>query len=198
TPLARIKFAMAVIGSTAPIAAELGSIEEDVREIDRLIGTMLEFARLDHPHTRVQWQVTPADEWLQQAAGKPPPRADGTVRRTAQAERIRMDPGLLELELSHPLVNVGRYAKHDVADELTATDDGCPLAVDDDGPGIPDADRETVFKPFTRLDDSRSRGTGGYGLGLAIVARIAELHGGTARAERSALGGARIVISWPN
>jgi signal transduction histidine kinase len=54
-----------------------------------------------------------------------------------------------------------------------------------------------VFKAFTRLDDSRSRVTGGYGLGLAVVARIAALHGGSARAESSKLGGARIVVAWP-
>jgi signal transduction histidine kinase len=70
------------------------------------------------------------------------------------------------------------------------------LSVDDDGPGIPEAERQSVFKAFTRLDSSRNRQTGGYGLGLAIVARIAALHGGTARAEESPLGGARIVVSW--
>src|SRR5690606_7170168 len=71
------------------------------------------------------------------------------------------------------------------------------LVVEDDGPGIPEAERETVFKAFARLDDSRNRDTGGYGLGLAIVARIAALHGGSARVERSALGGARFVVAWP-
>src|SRR5690606_31029587 len=88
---------------------------------------------------------------------------------------------------SNLLVNACRYANREVAIELAESEDGYVLAVEDDGPGIPEADREKVFKAFARLDDSRSRGTGGYGLGLAIVARIAALHG----------GGARIVIAWP-
>jgi signal transduction histidine kinase len=76
-------------------------------------------------------------------------------------------------------------------------ENGYVLAVEDDGPGIPEAERESVFKAFARLDDSRNRGTGGYGLGLAIVARVAALHRGTAKVERSELGGARVVVSWP-
>jgi two-component system sensor kinase ParS len=108
-----------------------------------------------------------------------------------------MDPERMALAASNLLVNASRYAKSAVSIELTVRDGGYSLAVEDDGPGIPEADREKVFKAFTRLDDSRSRGTGGYGLGLAIVARIAALHGGTARVETAQLGGARIVIEWP-
>jgi two-component system, OmpR family, sensor kinase ParS len=197
TPLARIKFAMAVIASRAPIAAELQSIEDDVREIDRLIGTMLEAARLDRPDVEVHWQITPAGAWLEQAARKSLPRDGLEIRHAAQALAVRMDPDLMELALSNLLVNACRYARQVIAIELVERAGEYLLAVDDDGPGIPDADREAVFKAFTRLDDSRSRGTGGYGLGLAIVARIAALHGGAARAERSTLGGARLVVAWP-
>jgi signal transduction histidine kinase len=197
TPLARIKFAMAMIGSKAPTADELRSIEEDVREIDRLIATMLEFARLDHPDTEIAWQMTPADAWVQEAAGKCLLRDGQRVRHAAPSMLVRMDPARMGLAASNLLVNACRYAKSEVAIELAAHENRYELSVEDDGPGIPEAERENVFKAFTRLDDSRSRGTGGYGLGLAIVARIAALHGGTARAERSTLGGARIVVAWP-
>jgi len=70
------------------------------------------------------------------------------------------------------------------------------LTVDDDGPGVPPADRERIFEPFIRLDESRDRGTGGTGLGLAIVSRVARWHNGTALATDSPLGGARFVVSW--
>ena len=63
------------------------------------------------------------------------------------------------------------------------------LMVDDDGPGIPLADRERIFEPFIRLDESRDRGTGGTGLGLAIVSRVARWHNGTAEVVDSPLGG---------
>jgi signal transduction histidine kinase len=71
------------------------------------------------------------------------------------------------------------------------------LRVDDDGPGIPEADRARVFERFTRLSSSRSRDDGGAGLGLALVRRIAEQHGGVARADRSPFGGARLEVRFP-
>lgn len=197
TPLARIKFAMAVIATKEPIAEELGSIEADVREIDRLIGTMLDFARLEHPDTHVNWQLVQADAWVQAAAAKVLLREGQNITQRAPPTAVCMDPERMALAASNLLVNASRYANSEVVIELAEDESGYTLAVEDDGPGIPEADRDRVFKAFTRLDDSRSRGTGGYGLGLAIVARIAALHGGAARVERAEPGGARIVIAWP-
>jgi signal transduction histidine kinase len=197
TPLARIKFAMAVIPKKEPIADELASIEQDVREIDRLIGTMLEFARLDHPDTQVNWQLVPGDSWVQEAAGKCLLRDGQQISYRAPPTPVRMDPERMALAASNLLVNACRYAGSAVSIEIAADEHRYTLAVEDDGPGIPESDREKVFKAFTRLDDSRSRGTGGYGLGLAIVARVAALHGGNARVETSKRGGAKIVIEWP-
>jgi signal transduction histidine kinase len=71
------------------------------------------------------------------------------------------------------------------------------LLVDDDGGGIPEADRERVFERFTRLDDHRTRAGGGAGLGLSLVRRIAAVHRGTARVETAPLGGARLVLDLP-
>ena len=72
------------------------------------------------------------------------------------------------------------------------------LVVEDDGEGIPEAERASIFRAFTRLDTSRNRETGGFGLGLAVVARIAALHRGRAVAGASPqLGGARLALEWP-
>jgi signal transduction histidine kinase len=72
------------------------------------------------------------------------------------------------------------------------------VVVEDDGEGIPEGDRASIFRAFTRLDTSRNRQTGGFGLGLAIVARIASLHRGRALAGTSAtLGGAKLALEWP-
>ena len=67
----------------------------------------------------------------------------------------------------------------------------------DDGIGIQPDERQRVFFAFTRLDRSRDRGTGGYGLGLAIARLVLEQHGGSATADASPLGGARFTLSWP-
>jgi signal transduction histidine kinase len=76
-------------------------------------------------------------------------------------------------------------------------DGAAVLLVDDDGPGIPEADRARVFERFTRLSSSRSRDDGGAGLGLALVRRVADQHGGTAGVERSPHGGARFEVRLP-
>ena len=70
------------------------------------------------------------------------------------------------------------------------------MHVDDDGPGIPAAEREHLFEPFTRVDKSRDRQSGGFGMGLAIVKQIARWHGGSVAIAESSLGGARVTLSW--
>jgi signal transduction histidine kinase len=97
--------------------------------------------------------------------------------------------------------NAARHARTQVvvtvARAATPAGDCVRLTVDDDGPGIPAADRERVFERFTRLDDARARDEGGTGLGLAVVRSIAERHRGTAHIETGPLGGARAVVDLP-
>ena len=71
------------------------------------------------------------------------------------------------------------------------------VTVDDDGPGIPVAMREEVFKPFLRLDDARNQNEGGTGLGLAIARDIARSHGGDIFLGDSPLGGLRATVRVP-
>ena len=108
-----------------------------------------------------------------------------------------MDSRLMELAASNLLSNAERHAASTFRLRFRRQGDGFEMSVDDDGKGVPETSRDTVFKAFTRLDDSRSRETGGYGLGLAIVARIAALHGGDASVSGSAdLGGASFAVRW--
>jgi signal transduction histidine kinase len=106
--------------------------------------------------------------------------------RLAQALR-----NLLSNAIAHTDVN-GRI---DVAARVA--NGAVRFTVDDDGAGIPESERAAVFDRFHRVDGGRSRDRGGAGLGLAIVAAIAEAHGGRAHAEASPLGGARMVIEIP-
>jgi signal transduction histidine kinase len=77
---------------------------------------------------------------------------------------------------------------------VRAVPDAVVLAVDDDGPGIPDADRTRVFERFTRLDEDRNRDDGGAGLGLAIVKSIVDRSGGAVAILDSPLGGTRVEV----
>jgi signal transduction histidine kinase len=94
------------------------------------------------------------------------------------------------------LRNAVRYARTRVAVTVERAGALTVISVDDDGQGVPPAERERLFEPFTRLEGSRGRESGGVGLGLAIVKSVAEWHGGAARISDSPLGGARVSISW--
>ncbi len=197
TPLARIKFALAVMGDENTTPDDLKSIRQDVEEIEGLINTMLDYARLDRFDRKIDLQRTPVDPWLEQIVSKfRLQHRQLRVEQQRTTDQVKIDPGLMELAVSNLLVNACRYARSRVLVKFDRGRDACRIAVEDDGPGIPEAERANVFKPYSRLDSSRNRQTGGYGLGLAIVARVAKLHGGAARAEPSAMGGARLVVEW--
>ena len=201
TPLARIRFALAVLGEKTDreLHDELDAMNDDVEEIDELVGAMLNYARLDHPDTEMRWQAVPARPWLEQIVGKAPAvRETIGVRVDEAIETVWLDARLMELGLSNLLVNASRYAESRVQCTVSLEGDDFELSVEDDGAGVPDAAKDKVFKAFARIDDSRNRDTGGYGLGLAVVARVAELHGGRASVDESPeLGGARFRIGWP-
>ena len=200
TPLARIRFALAVIGnkSNAELQEQLDALNDDVQEIDALIASMLNYARLDHPDLRMRWQRVPVRAWLQKAVEKcSQPGTEISLTTRDSVEEAWMDPRLMELAVSNLLVNACRYADGRVECAVARQNGEYVIAIEDNGRGIPEVEWGTVFKAFTRIDDSRNRETGGYGLGLAIVARIVELHGGKAHIETSEnLGGAKFVLRW--
>ena len=200
TPLARIRFALAIIGnkSDGELQGPLDDVDRDVQEIDELIATMLNYARLDHPDLRMNWQQVPVMPWLEQTVDKcRQPDRDIAFAADDALETIYMDARLMTLALSNLLVNACHYAERRVQCSVKRQNSGYLMHVDDDGEGIPESDRESIFKAFTRIDGSRNRDTGGYGLGLAIVARIASLHGGSVTVTQSdELGGARFTVQW--
>ncbi|MCW5699450.1 MAG: HAMP domain-containing protein [Rhodospirillales bacterium] len=79
----------------------------------------------------------------------------------------------------------------------TVNADTVTVSIDDDGPGVPEPDRERVFEPFTRLDESRNRETGGMGLGLAVVRSVIRSHGGDVTLANRPDGGLRVTVSLP-
>lgn len=99
--------------------------------------------------------------------------------------------------LRNLLYNAIRYARGQVRVRFgRSSPDMWTLQVDDDGPGIPEADRQRVFESFVQLGERRSQ-KGGYGLGLAIVERVIEWHGGEVSVGDSDLGGASFAARWP-
>jgi signal transduction histidine kinase len=116
---------------------------------------------------------------------------------TVSAGRVDGDPAGLRRVLRNLGDNAARAAGGHLAFSVAEDDGVVRLTVDDDGPGIPEADRERVFERFVRLDDARARDDGGSGLGLAIVAELVAAHGGAVAITSSPLGGARFEVTLP-
>ncbi|HEX6398827.1 MAG TPA: ATP-binding protein [Steroidobacteraceae bacterium] len=201
TPLARVRFAVAVLEGEVDerLHLQLRAVSNDVQQIDDLISDMLDYARLDHPGLRMDCVSVELAPWLRHVLDSCPPHDRHVSVRCGELESVWMEPRLMELALSNLLANALRYARKNVGIELSRANGMYRLVVEDDGEGIPEAHRASVFHAFTRLDTSRNRETGGFGLGLAIVARVAMLHRGRVSAESSAsLGGARLALEWPD
>jgi signal transduction histidine kinase len=105
-------------------------------------------------------------------------------------------PGSLKRALTNLISNAVRYGGSATV-ELAPCGQAVVASVSDTGPGIPDAELERVFQPFYRLETSRSRETGGVGLGLAVVRSIVALHGGSVRLKNRPEGGLRAIVTLP-
>ena len=113
------------------------------------------------------------------------------------AARVRGDADALRRVFRNLGENAARHAASRVDIALADLGDDVVLTVDDDGPGIPESERERVLQRFVRLDESRSRDDGGSGLGLSIVDEVVRAHGGSMSITQSPLGGARIQVTLP-
>jgi signal transduction histidine kinase len=111
--------------------------------------------------------------------------------------RVEADEAALRSVLHNLGENARRHARSRIAWTATESDGHVVVHVDDDGPGVPEADRERIFERFVRLDLARSRRDGGSGLGLAIVAEVVAAHAGTVEVTDGPLGGARFTIRLP-
>ena len=197
TPLARMRFALAIEGHVATGDDDRAALIADIEQIDRLVGAMLQYARLDSADDVIDTQRFDAAEWLRCALARQQPRDIVLdTRITPPGLVLTADAGLLDLALSNLVGNALRYAQRRISVSLSATDTDCRLRVEDDGPGIAPAEREQVLDAFRQGGSPASAGS--FGLGLAVVRRVAELHGGSVAIESSvALGGCSIVIAWP-
>lgn len=203
TPLSRVRYRLAMLqGHDDPtILNTCSAIERDLSEVEAMIDEMLIHARLNSPQTPLQKEWLNVANWMEERLLKARVLTPGLrwhwLRMGETPEQLQADNRLLARAVDNLLANASRYARQQIMISVVMLDGHYRLAVEDDGEGIAEADRERVFDPFVRLDDSRDRKTGGHGLGLAIVAGVATAHGGQARVETSALGGARFVIEWP-
>jgi signal transduction histidine kinase len=150
-----------------------------VERLSRLVDDLLLLARSDDGGTRAAPPPTGEVELGQLLAEVAARYPSVEYERPAVPLRVAGDRDALARVVANLLDNAVRHAASSV--RLTVAADGAyrRIAVADDGPGIPAADRERVFDRFTRLDDARARDAGGSGLGLAIVRELVRRHHGT-------------------
>ncbi|MGH8902289.1 MAG: sensor histidine kinase [Egibacteraceae bacterium] len=181
--------------TTAELAGTV--LAEDLR-VQRLIDDLLLLARADEDTLQPRRRAVDLDDLVFDEARRLRDTTDLRVDTTAvSAGRVHGDAAGLRRVLRNLGENAARHAHRHISWALAQRDDTVFLAVDDDGSGIPEDERERVFERFVRLDDARSRDAGGSGLGLAIVSELVAAHGGTVTITDSPLGGARIEISLP-
>ena len=204
TPIARMRFALEMLSETQEFEERKrlwAMMEADLDELDQLIDTSLTYARFEREIPEANFSSVRIAEWLAD-------EVEGVrlLGRELQVNvdtldlpenlRVDLDRKAMPYALRNLLRNAFKYANKQVRVSAQLNGDLIAIHVDDDGIGIPAEEREHVFSAFTRLDRSRDRSTGGYGLGLAIARRVLELHGGSAIAGDSPLGGARLSLCW--
>jgi two-component system osmolarity sensor histidine kinase EnvZ len=189
TILTRFKLELALIGDSPEIEA----MKKDVDEMARMLEAYLAFARGDSGETSSPTDMADFLEELK-AEGERNGHRTSIVFHGEPVVTVR--PAAFKRCVGNLVSNAARHAEsisiigHRDHRYLTVT-------VDDDGPGIPAAMREEVFKPFLRLDGSRNQDEGGTGLGLAIARDIARSHGGDIMLADSPLGGLRATVRVP-
>lgn len=180
-------------------AADLaGAIEDEGGRLERLVAGMLVLARADEQSLGLAGVEVDLDDLLLDEVRRLRQSTHLTINASdLGAARVVGDPILLTQLVRNLVDNAAQHASTRVALRLAVVGGKAVLAVEDDGPGIPEADRERVFDRFARLDEARARNSGGSGLGLAIVREIVGAHCGTVLITGSELGGTRIEVSLP-
>jgi len=205
TPLARIRVALelAAEGDLDKARRYLGEIGADLSELDRLVEDVLSTARLD---AKGGWSAArdPVDPaaLVEEAAARFREAHRGRTLAVEAAPGLPAIPGdeaLLRRLLANLLENAAKYseAPSPVTLRARAGPGAVVLEVQDQGIGIDQADLPRIFTPFFRTDRSRARGTGGVGLGLALVKRIVEAHGGAVEVESVPERGTTVRVRLP-
>jgi two-component system osmolarity sensor histidine kinase EnvZ len=189
TPMTRIKLQLAML----PDSPEIEDLKSDLTEMEQMIEGYLTFARGDGDEKSVETDL--CDVIAESVA---------TWRRNGTSIDLHVEDEInLPLKrkafgrcIDNLIANASKYGDHIWVRAGRRRND-IEIIIDDDGPGIPETERQNVFRPFYRVEESRNRETGGTGLGLAIARDIARAHGGDITLDTSPQDGLRARIRLP-
>jgi signal transduction histidine kinase len=191
TPLTLLRLRAEEVADTD----ERDKILTTIGEMNEMIGTTLSFARDEvraEPRRRIDIAAlveSVVDDMAD--AGLP------VTMQPVAPLNYECQPGALKRAISNLLDNAVKYGKRAQATITYTTTKAIEITIDDEGPGIPEAELPRVFQPFYRVEESRSRDTGGIGLGLAIAQSVVQAHGGELTLANRPGGGLRAVIQLP-
>jgi signal transduction histidine kinase len=190
SPITRLRLRAEMLAEDEPRRRMLA----DLDEMEAMVSSALDFARgeaADEPSQPVDLAAL-LESVCDNATDMGLPAAYDWRERLVCGCR----PSALKRALANVVENAARYGGRA---RVSAARQGCDLmvVVDDDGPGIPEAEMEAVFTPFHRLEGSRNRRTGGIGLGLTVARTIIRSHGGELRLENRSEGGLRATVTLP-
>jgi two-component system osmolarity sensor histidine kinase EnvZ len=191
TPLTRMKLALAMMENTK----DHTELSADIAEMEHMLDDYLAFARGEGGEAAAD---TDLGELVRDTAAASAKAKQGRDVDVMGPEHLML--GVKRAALRRCVTNlVDNALKHGRKVTVTLSQDErfAEIAVEDDGPGIPEARREEAFRPFHRLDEGRNLQTGGSGLGLSIARDIARAHGGDIVLDKSALGGLKATIRLP-
>lgn len=205
TPVARIRFGTEMLAEEDDYnhrMHQVDMIDKDIEALNTLIDEIMTYAKLEQGTPSLDFAEIALFDVLDQVA------VETEALKTQKEIELVAPPVYLKVDAErrylHRVVqnlvgNAVRYCDNKVRITGGVHSDGMAfVCVEDDGAGIPEQDRQRVFEAFARLDDSRTRASGGYGLGLSIVSRIAYWFGGEIKVDESpTLGGARFIMTWP-
>ena len=196
SPLASVR-TMVEVSLRDPVRTDWAGLGQEVlsetARLEELVDDLLLAARLEEGALRLE--ELDFDALVQAECRRA--RDGAAIQTRLTPARVRGDAAQLRRAVSNLLDNAVRHAASSVVVTLRRRSGELVLTVDDDGPGIAGPERERVFQRFARAQEGRERRSGGAGLGLALVRRVAEAHGGSATADEAPGGGARLVLALP-
>ncbi len=189
TPLTRMKLELAMLGDQTHVSG----LKADVAEMERMVDSYLAFARGEGEEQPERTDLGPILGEIASAARR---NRRELKLQTSGDLVLSARPQAIKRCLDNLVANAVRHAK---TIELRAVrrPRWIEVTIDDDGPGVPAAKREDVFRPFVRIDTARTAGSGGVGLGLTIARDAVRSHGGEVVLEDSPLGGLRARVTLP-
>jgi two-component system OmpR family sensor kinase len=200
TPIARLEFGLELLRDKAHKPAldiRIDALQADLAELNTLVNELLNMAKLDGQQglQNTPFFINATVQDCVHGLAHELQAHELSIQLSEDDLQIDGEQRLLARAISNLLKNAAKYSEKKIAISISSAGASqLQIVVEDDGPGVPAAEREQIFEAFYRLDRSRDRATGGFGLGLAIVRQAVQRHGGTVSVETSALGGARFVI----